>query len=183
MQASFIIFVFYYESIWLFLADYELLFNTALGMYDFHLAKAVARNSQMDPKVYLPMLQRLSSFPEFRAKYEVDVMLKNFESALTNLFKSGLNESTDLYCYDEDHFEMRLSFIEEHKLHRLRLELFHNNSVWHRRILIALGEQLLRENKSDAALQYSNPQMQNLRMELKEQHVLVVIGEFTSHYC
>lgn len=34
-----------------FLADHELLFNVGLGLYDFDIARACARNSQMDPKV------------------------------------------------------------------------------------------------------------------------------------
>jgi elongator complex protein 1 len=34
-----------------FLADHELIFNVALGLYDFDVARACARNSQMDPKV------------------------------------------------------------------------------------------------------------------------------------
>jgi len=34
-----------------FLADHELIFNVGLGLYDFDIARACARNSQMDPKV------------------------------------------------------------------------------------------------------------------------------------
>ena len=34
-----------------FLADHELIFNVGLGLYDFDVARACARNSQMDPKV------------------------------------------------------------------------------------------------------------------------------------
>ena len=59
-------------------------------MYDYDLAKAVARNSQMHPKVYLPMLKRLRSLPEFVARFEVDIKLERYESALDRLYKSGI---------------------------------------------------------------------------------------------
>mmetsp|Transcript_23669 Transcript_23669/g.27368 ORF Transcript_23669/g.27368 Transcript_23669/m.27368 type:complete len:1514 (+) Transcript_23669:153-4694(+) len=137
-----------------FLADYELLFDRALGMYDFDLAKAVARNSQMDPKVYLPMLKRLKSLPEFEAKYEVDVWLKRYESALTHLFKLGIPENTSEYDVkiSEDHFLKCKTFIEKHQMHKLGLKLFINHSQYHGQILISLGESLLNEKKADLAL-------------------------------
>jgi hypothetical protein len=40
-----------------FLADGTALFDAALGDCDFDMARAVARQCQMDPKVYLPLLQ------------------------------------------------------------------------------------------------------------------------------
>ena len=40
-----------------FLADGAALFDAALGDCDFDMARAVARQCQMDPKVYLPLLQ------------------------------------------------------------------------------------------------------------------------------
>ena len=145
-----------------FLADYPLLFDTALGMYDFDLAHAVARNSQMDPKVYLPLLQRLRSLPESMAKYEVDVRLERFESALTNLIRSGegapdtteaqIDASMDLASKDEDHIARCLSFIEKHKLHRLGLELYESNVLCKNKVMVSLGERLLTEGDSQAAV-------------------------------
>jgi elongator complex protein 1 len=137
-----------------FLADYELLFDTALGMYDFELAKAVARNSQMDPKIYLPMLKRLRSLPDYEAKFEVDVKLKRFESALTHLYKIGVPEfdSESKLEFSEEHFIKCLKFIEEHKLHQLGLNLFVAYPIWHNQIMISLGESLLRQSNADLAL-------------------------------
>ena len=124
-----------------FLADYELLFNTSIGMYDFELAKAVARHSQMDPKVYLPMLKRWrDELPECVARFEVDVKLKRYESALRHLVSSGENKGS---C---------LEFIEEHKLHSLGLELFSHDSSFTCTIMTSLGESLLSERKFDEAL-------------------------------
>ena len=138
-----------------FLANYELLFNTALGMYDFDLAKAVARNSQMDPKIYLPLVKRLKNLPEFEAKYEVDLKLKRYESALTNLFKSGTRAVENEYekpDIDEEHFTQCKAFVEKHNLYELGLELFISYPNWHRQILVSMGDNLLREHKADLAL-------------------------------
>jgi IkappaB kinase complex, IKAP component len=138
-----------------FLADYELLFDTALGMYDFDLAKAVARNSQMDPKAYLPMLKRLRNLPPFEAKYEVDVKLKRYESALRHLYQMGVPEfdSGNLGAeFSETHFDKCKQFIQEHKLYQLGLELFIGYPAWHRQIILLLAENLLVEAKSDLSL-------------------------------
>jgi len=137
-----------------FLADYELLFDTALGMYDFDLAKAVARNSQMDPKVYLPMLKRLRNLPPYEAKYEVDVKLKRYESALRNLYQLGVPEfdSGNTAEFSENHFDKCKNFIQEHKLYQLGLELFIGYPKWHRQIMLLLAEYLLVETKSELSL-------------------------------
>ncbi len=42
-----------------FLANTRTLFDAAVGMCDFHMARAIARQGQMDPKEYLPLLERL----------------------------------------------------------------------------------------------------------------------------
>jgi elongator complex protein 1 len=118
-------------------------------MYDYDLAKAVARNSQMDPKVYLPMLKRLRSLPEFVARFEVDIKLEKYESALDHLYKSGIG--TD-QMISQDHFDKCLSFVEKHNLHRLGLDLFKSYQTWHQKVMISLGNSLLNTNKPEAAL-------------------------------
>mmetsp|Transcript_12116 Transcript_12116/g.18403 ORF Transcript_12116/g.18403 Transcript_12116/m.18403 type:complete len:1023 (+) Transcript_12116:1313-4381(+) len=137
-----------------FLADYKLLFDTALGMYDYELAKAVARNSQMDPKQYLPMLKRLNNLPQFEAQYEVDLRLNRYDKALVNLHKSGMRNIESEYdqTIDEEHFLKCKKFIQTHNLHKLGLELFINYPEWHGQIMISLGENLLNEQKADLAL-------------------------------
>jgi elongator complex protein 1 len=143
-----------------FLAEYELLFETALGMYAYDLARAVARNSQMDPKVYLPLLKRLNGLPTFFARYEVDVRLKRHESALNNLFQSYSTaetiEGSDQAENDEtpfgNKFDDCMSLIDEHKLHRRGLELFQSDTTKTRVIFVSLGESLLKDRKAEAAL-------------------------------
>ena len=132
-----------------FLADYELIFNTAIGMYNFDLAKAVARHSQMDPKVYLPMLKRWREMPDPLARFEVDVKLKRYDSALRHLVSSrSLGDNTP----DESFFSQCLKFIEEHNLHNLGLDLFRDDIGNYRCVMISLGERLMTERKFKEAL-------------------------------
>lgn len=132
-----------------FLADYEHIFNTAIGMYDFDLAKAVVRHSQMDPKVYLPMLKHWRELPKAVARYEVDVKLKRYESALRNLVDSGeVVEGVP----DAGYFANCLKFIEEHNLYKLGLELFCNEKSICRSIMVSLGERLLSDKQPREAL-------------------------------
>jgi len=141
-----------------FLANYELLFNTSLGMYDYELTRAIARNSQMDPKVYLPLLKRLKKLPIFFAKYEVDIDLKRYESALSNLHLSFAHgESLNSIEPTEDKifgnsFSQCLKLMEKHKLHRLGLQLYHQNSEKRSQIMKSLGKHLLKQGKSQVAL-------------------------------
>jgi elongator complex protein 1 len=129
-------------------------------MYDYDLARAVARNSQMDPKIYLPLLKRLNDLPTFYGRFEVDTRLKRFELALKNLFESYSSEENIESFSQEDSdtkksgnkFENCVSLIEQHGLHQLGLELFKNDTSQRRVIFVSLGEHLLKERRSEAAL-------------------------------
>ncbi|OEU20470.1 IKI3-domain-containing protein, partial [Fragilariopsis cylindrus CCMP1102] len=123
-----------------FLAEYVLLFETALGMYDYDIARAVARNSQMDPKMYLPLLKRFNALPKFFSRYEVDMRLKRFDTALTNLYQSG------------NSFEDCMQLINDHKLYKLGLNLFRADTDKTKTILIALGNSLMEEKRPSTAL-------------------------------
>lgn len=134
-----------------FLANYELLYNTTLGMYDLDFAKAVARNSQLDPKVYIPQLKRWAEIePKVLAKYEIDLKLKQYESALRHLAQAG--DAIEEGEKAEAHFERCFHLIQEHKLFNLGLKLFQSKNDLLRRIMIALGETLLEEKEGRTAL-------------------------------
>jgi len=143
-----------------FLAEYELLFETSLGIYDFEIARAVARNSQMDPKVYLPLLQRLNTLPTFYSRYEVDLRLKRFDKALRNLYKSYVHaENLDAFSQTQNgsfsggnSFENCMSLINQHELHQLGLELFRDDTERVRIILIALADSLMKQSRPKMAL-------------------------------
>jgi elongator complex protein 1 len=141
-----------------FLADYELLFNTALGMYDYEMARAVARNSQMDPKTYLPLLRRYMELPSFFAKYEVDIKLERYDAALRNLAASGdagehvaptttTAEGPSL----PNSFECCMALVESRGLHALGLKLF-KETAQRRQILLSLGNHAMGEKKYELAL-------------------------------
>ena len=143
-----------------FLADYDLLFNTALGMYDFDLARSVARNSQMDPKIYLALLKRLKDLPEYYAMYEVDVRLERFDSALRNLYRSGnLSESLSGVIPDPEAIPIHgndvthcLQLIDTKRLYRIGLTLFAGDNENLQRILLLLGNDLLVKKHGESAL-------------------------------
>ena len=139
-----------------FLAEYELLFETALGMYDFDIARAVARNSQMDPKKYLPLLKRLNSLPTFYSRYEVDMRLKRFGLALKNLVQSNVNTENlngDVAVSGSGNsFEDCLALINDHQLHGLGLQLFRDDLDKTRVILLSLGDHLMTQSRPKTAL-------------------------------
>lgn len=140
-----------------FLAEYELLFETALGMYDFEIARAVARNSQMDPKIYLPLLKRFNGLPTYFSRYEVDVRLKRFDMALKNLYESNArNEDLDSYpqfqISNGNSFEDCMNLINEHKIHKLGLDLFRADTEKSKKVLTALGNSLMEQRRPSTAL-------------------------------
>eukprot|EP00522_Entomoneis_paludosa_P007273 CAMPEP_0172451472 /NCGR_PEP_ID=MMETSP1065-20121228/9512_1 /TAXON_ID=265537 /ORGANISM="Amphiprora paludosa, Strain CCMP125" /LENGTH=1015 /DNA_ID=CAMNT_0013203435 /DNA_START=20 /DNA_END=3067 /DNA_ORIENTATION=- len=143
-----------------FLANYNLLFDTALGMYELDLARAVARNSQMDPKIYLPLLKRYRELPHYYARYEIDLRLKRYPQALRNLVQSIQEKeesSTDLEAEGTttsklaNTFDDALGLVKQHKFHRLGLELFHEANQ-QREILLDLGDHLLQSGQAENAL-------------------------------
>lgn len=141
-----------------FLADYELLFETALGMYDFDMARAVGRNSQMDPKSYLPLLQRYRGLPIYYGRFQVDMRLNRFDSALRNLTKSGtvgeVVTDTDRNGFVQsirNDFDACMQLIEKQQLYRLGLELY-EGKLQRNRIMLSLGDQLMASKQAETAL-------------------------------
>lgn len=134
-------------------------------MYDFELARAIARNSQMDPKEYLPLIKHYREVPTYFGRYEIDVRLQRYEDALRNLHKSmqqresleGIEtivprEAEVRTASGGNSFLDCMALISTRKLHTIGLELFHDNLERTRIIMLSLGETLLKENKSEAAL-------------------------------
>jgi elongator complex protein 1 len=96
--------------------DVNQLFNCALSLYDLRLAGAIGRNSQKDPREYLPMLQKFESLgktsPHLQ-KYSVDLHLGRFSSALKNLSLAG-----------QEHYGECLDLIRSKSLYEEGLEAF-----------------------------------------------------------
>ncbi|KAI9785683.1 MAG: hypothetical protein M1839_008700 [Geoglossum umbratile] len=80
-----------------FLADVNQLYDHALGLYDIDLALLVAQQSQMDPREYLPFLQKLQELPESRRKFSIDNHLSRFAKALRHLYELGAIDEVKEY--------------------------------------------------------------------------------------
>ncbi|KAH3759654.1 IkappaB kinase complex, IKAP component [Pelomyxa schiedti] len=99
------------------LVEVNVLFDTALGMYDFDLVHMVSEKSQRDPKEYIPFLEELQAMPEYYMKYSIDVHLRRYASALANLSKAG-----------SDKFPECLRLIQEHQLYKQAMQLYEHNT-------------------------------------------------------
>lgn len=73
----------------------------------------VAKFTQKDPKEYLPYLKKLQEMDPVLMKYQINIDLKNYEDALTELAKG-----------DEKYFEICLELINKHELYELAFSLF-----------------------------------------------------------
>jgi elongator complex protein 1 len=100
------------------LKDPELLYNAALGTYDFDLVVMVAQVLQKDPKEYLPFLDELSEFPVQERKYRIDLHLKRFDRALRNLADAG-----------DEHFQTCLDLLVEHSLFKDGLAIYKDKAA------------------------------------------------------
>ena len=49
----------------------------------------------MDPRVYLVLLKRYASLPRYDMRYEIDIRLKRYESALRHLVRMGDDEEEE----------------------------------------------------------------------------------------
>lgn len=83
-----------------FLCDYQELFNAALGECDFDLARAIARQGgQMDPKVYLPLLQKMESIESGQTEVSND----SSDIVALDIIDTGLGtcpkQSKSGYCF------------------------------------------------------------------------------------
>ncbi|RLV91418.1 Elongator complex protein 1 [Spathaspora sp. JA1] len=127
-----------------FLQDVLKLYKTALGMYDVKLTLAIAQQSQMDPKEYLPFLQNLHVQPELRRKFLIDDYLKRYEGALKWLFELGPDANSE---FDE--------YVISHELYSIALKMYEGDEQRSNDVLklyaVSLNEKSL---YSEAAVAY-----------------------------
>ena len=114
-----------------FLVDVNLLFDVALGLYDFELVLAVAQKSQKDPKEYLPFLSELQKLELNYRKFKIDDHLKRRGKALKNLAQAG-----------EDRFDEALNYTVSHNLYREAIEAFTADARKTKMVMKAYGEYL-----------------------------------------
>lgn len=123
-----------------FLVDVNLLFDVALGLYDFELVLSVAQRSQKDPKEYLPFLSQLQKLePDYR-KFKIDDHLKRFKKAIRNLCAAG-----------DAHFAEALEYTIRHSLYPEALEGYVADAEKSKAVLKAYGKYLDTEGRHQEA--------------------------------
>ncbi|KAF8318502.1 IkappaB kinase complex, IKAP component [Clavulina sp. PMI_390] len=115
----------------IFLADANVLFDTALGMYDFPLTLLVAQHSQRDPREYLPFLRELRALPDAYQRFAIDDHLKRYSKALVGLRESG-----------DAKFDEAIQYVEKHRLYVDALQVWKAEAEKHLRLLEAYGDYL-----------------------------------------
>ncbi|XP_053673500.1 elongator complex protein 1 [Anopheles nili] len=132
----------------LYLVEVNVLYNVALGMYDFGLVLFVATKSQKDPKEYLPFLNELKRMEEDYRKYRIDCHLKRYDRALEHIAR---------YESDEDRFQEAIELIGTHQLYTVALRCYRGstNQTYYQRICALYGDFLRKGGKhADASLMY-----------------------------
>ncbi|XP_040154975.1 putative elongator complex protein 1 [Anopheles arabiensis] len=132
----------------LYLVEVNVLYDVALGMYDFGLVLFVATKSQKDPKEYLPFLNELKRMEENYRKYRIDCHLKRYDRALEHIAR---------YETDEDRFREALELITTHQLYGVALRCYRDsaNQDHYRRVCAVYGDYLRKGSKhADASLMY-----------------------------
>jgi elongator complex protein 1 len=94
-----------------FLTDVNLLYDTALSLYDLPLTLLVAEQAQRDPREYMPFLQSLHDLPELRRNFTIDDHLRHYSKALISLHALGAHDEVENY-------------VTKHALYQQALELY-----------------------------------------------------------
>ncbi|XP_076170382.1 elongator complex protein 1 isoform X1 [Ptiloglossa arizonensis] len=123
----------------LYIVDVNVLFDTALGMYDFDLTMFIASKSHKDPKEYIPFLNGLMKLDENYMKYSIDLHLKRYESALEHIAKelSRFDECINLIC--------------NHDLYTKAIKLFEKNSEQYKQVARIYGKFLMNKRQYQEA--------------------------------
>ena len=129
----------------IFLCKADLLYDVALGMYNFPLVLMVAQQAQMDPKEYLPFLQELKNFDKYYQRYKIDDHLKRHEKAIKNLSLAG-----------DQHFDELLQYMQAHDLYLVAIEEYAHKKQQKLAILEVYGAHLVfKTNFEEAGIIYA----------------------------
>ncbi|KAI0559629.1 Elongator complex protein [Gracilaria domingensis] len=128
------------DYLFVLLKDEERVYNHALGMYDLKLASFVAESSQMDPAEFSKELRMLHGMNENYRKYNIDMKLERYDSALRHLFACG-----------KEKFGQCVSLTHEHQLYEPALQLFSGEEDIISDLLNGYGNYLQRSGSFDDA--------------------------------
>lgn len=136
------------------LQDVNLLYKTALGLYDISLTLLIAQQSQKDPKEYLPFLQNLHVQEQLRKQFLIDDFLKNYSKALDHLFAIEEQERDNADKKAEITQEFN-AYMINHGLYKQALKLYHYHSDRKNEILKHYADALYDDSKFyEAGLTY-----------------------------
>ncbi|KAK9478600.1 IKI3 family-domain-containing protein [Lipomyces japonicus] len=132
-----------------FLQDVNKLYDAALGLYDLRLALLLARQSQKDPREYLPFLENLQKQVPLRRRFLLDSHLGRYAKALTHLCELKYDEQ------GHEVFSEVERFVVDHELYRNALSIFKYEPVKQYAILKLYAHYLKANNQfKDAGLAY-----------------------------
>lgn len=127
-----------------FLSDAARLYNVALSTYDLELTVSVAENAQMDPREYLPFLERLHAMDPLQRQYEIDNHLRNYGKALKWLYAQGKHEEVKSYTV-------------KHNLYPITMDLYRYSAPQLRAITHRYAEYLSSQSRyMDAAMAFES---------------------------
>lgn len=130
----------------LYLVDINVLYNIALGLYDYQMVLFVAQKSQKDPKEYVPFLNELNRLEPPYAKFKIDCFLKRYSKAIKHIAELS---------HDEQKFEECLDLTNKHQLYEAAMEAFSGNETCYQRICCSFADHLRIKGKFlDASLMY-----------------------------
>jgi len=134
-----------------FLVDVNKLYDIALSMYDFDLVILVAQKSQKDPREYLPFLGDLQKQDTYFQRYNIDMHLQKWESALVNLAKAG-----------EAKFEKCLELIQKRNLYVFALSFSEGEGG---------GHEIVGSSAGAASIDLFSVEQRNAILELYGDHL------------
>lgn len=141
-----------------FLQDIEVLYKTALGLYNLDISLLVAQQSQKDPKEYLPFLRELKKMSDIRRRFTIDDHLKNYSKALKSLY-TALDT-------DEAQLEEFIDYTVRHELYKEAQTLSSRSKTINQQVLEKYASYLYgKTNYLDAALCYESLGMQEKALD------------------
>lgn len=140
------------------LAQVDVLYDEALGLYDIELVRFVATYSQRDPKEYVPFLDELSRMAQNAnlIKYTIDLHLNRHEKALVHVSALILDSSSDEDA-KRKYEEAAVAVVTQGALYDQAIALFPSSSAsagakaFQKRLVLLKGEHLEASNQHEAA--------------------------------
>lgn len=127
------------------------LYDYALGLYDLRLALIIARQSQKDPREYLPFIENLQKQVPLRRRYMLDTHLQRYSRALVHLADLKYDESgADIYHEVE-------KFVIRHELYKDALQIYKYEPIKQYGILKLYAKHLRENNEfKESGLAYES---------------------------